>query len=112
MFVRTEFGTQKVGGFLFGLVIAGGFLIVMTIVLSVAACGEKEPPAPPTSVEAANPIEHLASWESLKEGVSVIRDEKNGNLIYIGAYDGIGRQPTISIVVVPHAFVRKEGEKK
>lgn len=111
MFTSPRFGAQPLGGF-FGFVIAGGFLVAMTIVLSVAACGEKEPPAPPASVEVANPIEHLASWGSLKEGVSVIRDEKNGNLVYVGAVGWTGKAYSISVTVVPHAFVGKAEEKK
>jgi hypothetical protein len=93
-------------GFVIGII--GSALILLTI----AACGDRESPIPPAAVEATSQIEHLAGWGSLKEGVSVIRDEKNGNLVYVGAVGWAGKSYSISVTVVPHAFVRKAEEKK
>ena len=48
-------------------------------------------------------METLVEWSSIPNGLSVYRDEKNGNLVYICAQGSGGQYapPTSAVFVVP-----------
>jgi len=86
-------------GFIIGL-ISGGIVLVTVACDRVEDHRSNPSPSVVVGTSTLDPV-LLTKWGDLKQGISVIRDEKNGNLVYVGAVEWIGKSYAIAVTVVP-----------
>ena len=86
-------------GFIIGL--CGGTIVVLTVAACDRAEHNRSVPSPSVVGTGALDSVLLTKWGDLKQGISVIRDEKNGNLVYVGAVEWIGKSYAVAVTVVP-----------
>jgi len=85
-------------GFIIGLI--GGGIVLVTVACDRVEDHRSNPSPSVVGTSTLDPV-LLTRWGDLKQGISVIRDEKNGNLVYVGAVEWIGKSYAVAVTVVP-----------